>query len=550
MDGGFAYAIPERLDVKIGSLVRVPLGGRVVDGFVVGIELGEDSGLRQIKTIRGAGPVFTLALASVLRWAAAYYVAPLAVLLSRAAPPNLPGAELIAEVTSHPRPARVLLANPNRDPWWELVVEDGGGLVVVATETEANRYEVPLRRMLGDRLVTAVADRGDRALTDAWNRAASVGGTVLLGTPRTSLWPIAGLTTLVAVEEGRRAMKDRQTPTLAVREILRRRSQLEGGSAVFVGPTPSLEAIAMGAQTVKAGSGNRVWPLVEVVERNGEMSGLFTITALAALKAVAASGGRAFVYCHRRGYAPAVRCVRCHTVRRCPVCGSRPDRGTNCPRCGAELGSCVQCGSNRFEALGAGIGRVAEEIRKRLGEVVAQPPATGQILVGSEADLAAAESVDLAVAVDADGLILGPTYRSAEDALRILARLACLVKAGSGHRLLVQTSLPDHPVITALKNGHPLNFLQAELASREKLGYPPAGELLIIEVRNADPPRDELTAALSGNEVLGPAESARGLRWLVQGTDLTAAKQRLRPVIQRWRDGGATVRIDVDPIDL
>jgi hypothetical protein len=36
----------------------------------------------------------------------------------------------------------------------------------------------------------------------------------------------------------------------------------------------------------------------------------------------------------------------------------------------------------------------------------------------------------------------------------------------------------------------------------------------------------------------------------VQGRDLAPFREAARPLVQRWRDAGATVRIDVDPIDL
>nr|MDJ0925024.1 hypothetical protein [Acidimicrobiia bacterium] len=88
VDDGFAYAIPDDMkDVKVGSLVRVPLGSRRVRGFVVSIRPGDASELKPIISISGDMPVFDDNLLQVLRWAALHYVAPLAVLLGRSAPP-------------------------------------------------------------------------------------------------------------------------------------------------------------------------------------------------------------------------------------------------------------------------------------------------------------------------------------------------------------------------------------------------------------------------------------------------------------------------------
>jgi primosomal protein N' (replication factor Y) len=185
--------------------------------------------------------------------------------------------------------------------------------------------------------------------------------------------------------------------------------------------------------------------------------------------------------------------------------------------------------------------------------MVEPAPAAAPVVVGSEADLASLDPVGLAVAVDADGLILGSHFRAAEEALRVLARLAGRVASGSGHRTIVQTSLPTHPVIDALRKGDPLPFLEQELAERQRMGFPPSGDLVIVEMRGTAPVGVEadLDKAADRAMVLGPAPRREGSRrWLIQGRDLTDFRNNLRPLVQKWRDAGATVRIDSDPLEL
>jgi primosomal protein N' (replication factor Y) len=157
------------------------------------------------------------------------------------------------------------------------------------------------------------------------------------------------------------------------------------------------------------------------------------------------------------------------------------------------------------------------------------------------------------VAVDADGLLLGHNYRTSEEALRILARLAGAVEKGPGNRLIAQTSLPDAPLVTALRRGDPIPYLEGLLAERARLGFPPATEMLAVEARGQDDPSaiDQDLRHLDGGGavVLGPATVDRGFRWLLQGS-LGPVRAGLRPLVQRWRESGATVRIDADPIDL
>ena len=93
--------------------------------------------------------------------------------------------------------------------------------------------------------------------------------------------------------------------------------------------------------------------------------------------------------------------------------------------------------------------------------------------------------------------------------------------------------------------------LEQQLAERARLGLPPATEMLALEIRGAGEvkPFDDELRALDPPALLGPAQSAQGWRWLLQGT-LRPLKPELRPLVQKWRETGATVRIDADPIDL
>jgi primosomal protein N' (replication factor Y) len=117
----------------------------------------------------------------------------------------------------------------------------------------------------------------------------------------------------------------------------------------------------------------------------------------------------------------------------------------------------------------------------------------------------------------------------------------------------LQTYLPDHPVIIALRKGDPLPFLDAEMEQRRRFGFPPAGELLVVEARGNLPDGSDtwIKEAAAGTTVMGPVTRNNGaVRWLLQGSDLTKARHNLRGVVQKWRDSGVTVRIDADPLEL
>jgi primosomal protein N' (replication factor Y) (superfamily II helicase) len=203
----------------------------------------------------------------------------------------------------------------------------------------------------------------------------------------------------------------------------------------------------------------------------------------------------------------------------------------------------------RFEALGAGVPRVVDDLARVFGPAVGAAGSNRRITVGTERDLVGLEPVDLVAVVDPDVWILAPNYRADEDALRILVRAVLAAKPGRGRRAVVQTSIPDHPVFNALRSGDPIPFMAGVVDRREETGFPPVGELIALET-DAPDAHAILADAVSGADLLGPAREGDRDRWLIQGPDLARTRLRLRAAVGRLRDGGFRVRVDADPIDL
>lgn len=559
-------------------MVRVPLGGRTVRGFVTArAAVTPGRPLRPIAAFSGDRSVFDKDVLETVRWAAIHYVAPLAVMLGRCAPPNLPRAVASSPLPPVPSVAAppgysatsafpaALIAGRRPRPQYLVAGRDidrlvaslaapllaaGRSVMVVGpTVQEVVDLAATLAERFGDRVVIATSALTAAEQTGAWSRAAAEEGLLLIGTREIAFWPVAGFGMAIIVDEGRRAMKAPQTPTVHVREVLRRRSTVERFGLAMIGPVPSSEALAAGVEVY--GPPGRVWPLVEIADRRDEPpgGGIVMDRTRAAIAGIVRRRGRVFVLVHRRGYAPAFRCVRCREVRRCATCGSLIDRSGACRRCGAAQATCQACGGRRFEPLGAGIGRVVDDLGRSLHGDVGTTESDRPVVVGTERDLVGLEPVDLAVSLDADALVLAPNYRAREDALRLLARLALSVRAGRGRRCLVQTAMPDEPVIETLRSGRPLPFQRAVVREREDRGFPPVGEMIAVETSGAGDGID--MAALAPNAtVLGPAATDTGQRWLIQGSELRDVRIRLRTVVQDLRDRGVTVRIDADPLDL
>lgn len=476
--------------------------------------------LKDLAGISGEESVFGVDLLETLEWAANHYVAPLSVLLSKVTPPNLPGkAELVGRIPrrrpdkGHPleelaswaasgrrRPSQAIVGVWQRLDWLAafgpLIAAGRSALIVAASAAEVDLIAGAARPIYGESLVS-VGGEDDAVITTAWDSAQRA-GSLVVGTPRTATWQIADLGLVVVLEEGRRAMKERQTPTLHVRDVIRRRSLVEGFSTVFFGPTPSVEVLATGAEVSRVG--NRAWPLVEIVDRSEEPpgSGLISDNVRAALRAVSGRGDRCFVFTFRKM-----------------------------------------------------VEQTVQEINARLGApVAAGHPDERLITVGTERDLAGIANLGLTVAANVDGMLMVPGYRSSEEALRQLARLANALAPGSRHRMMAQVMDPTSLIVETLRRGDPIPYLEQVLVERGRSGLPPSTEMLAIEIRDRVPEEaDKTVRSLSSVDVVGPLALENGKRWLVEGR-LAKARSELREIVGRWREAGATVRIDADPIDL
>lgn len=575
VDDGFWYTVPDHLgsDIALGRIVRVPLSGRRVRGWVVEVADQREGNLKDVGAISGSAPVFDESLLRGLIWAARHYVAPVSTLLARATPPNLPRSipeaqplpavqpvpHAITEVVERSAqgrsvPVTALVANWHRLEWIPAlapVLQSGGSVIVVAASAaEVERLGQAAGAVWGE---TAVTISGDDDATDtaAWEGAQSR-PRLVIGTPKTAAWRLEGISMAIVLEESRRAMKDRQTPTIHVRDLMRTRSRLEGFNLVFYGPTPGVELLAEGAEVIQPG--NRAWSLVEVVDRSqeGPGSGFLAARTIAAISATAEAGNRVFVFTHRRLGAASLRCTKCRTLRQCARCGTRLGRVAVCPRCGEPAGNCVNCGASEFEEMGTVPERLVVEINRTVGRGMAGiHPADTPVTVGTERDLASVDEVTLAVAADVDGILMGIGFRTSEEALRQLARLASVVSPKRGSRMMLQTNHPDTPLVATMRRGDPIPYLERVLVERARDGAPPSNEMIAVEVRGEVPETvtSDLAGLGTGAAILGPMQIEDGLRWLLTGK-LGKTRLDLRKIVGRWRDKGATVRVDVDPIDV
>jgi primosomal protein N' (replication factor Y) len=252
------------------------------------------------------------------------------------------------------------------------------------------------------------------------------------------------------------------------------------------------------------------WALLYVADRRraDPRAGLYSDELVQVLRTEAR---RVVCVLNRKGRAVLLDCAACGEVARCEHCDSAVRlvaAELRCARCGqARPVVCAACGSDSLRSLRVGVSRAREQLEalagRPVGEVVAGEadlPAAG-VLVGTEtvlyrqSELRRGSGVGAVAFLDFDQELLAPRYRAGEQALTLLARASRLVGGRESHaRVLVQTRMPEHPVIEAAVMADPGRLTAAEDPVRRAAHLPPYAALALL----SGPGAPAMAASLKG----------------------------------------------------
>jgi len=560
VDRAFDYSVPDALNatVRAGMIVRVPLHGRRVRGWVIDDDVEPEpaaGGLLDVLAVVSAGPPPDVVELSA--WVARRWAGPRVAVLRSASPPN----NVAVAGGAEPQPGgsgpegaseRVLRRPPlldRRAQVAELCPPSGSTIVCVADAGRARALAAFLSSG-GREIALLHSFESDAARTEGWRRA-SRGNCVVVGGRVAALAPVPDLRAAVVVDDQDEALQEERSPTWHARDVLRERAARAGVPFTVSAPAPSVEAIvaAGGPGSVEAPPPDVEtggWPRVQVVDRRDEPPGAGLLSDALATALHRASGPAVCVL-NRRGRYRLLVCASCaHLLR-----WDRPnERPLVCP----------ECGGTKLRVLRTGVTRVREELEALVpgARVVDVDSATADvpaadIVVGTEAVLHRSgvrrRRPALVAYLDLDQELLAPRYRAAAQAHWLLTRGAQLLAGRPRPEtlLLLQTRIPDHVAVRALARGEPALVVEAEIEYRRTLAYPPFGALAEL-AGTAEPlsaAAEELRALdvqAAGVQVFGPTDD----RALVHAGDWDSLASALARALRVGRAIGR-VRAVVDP---
>ena len=254
----FDYVVPDAFAplVRVGTIVRVPLHGRRVRGWVVADDVTSETNERllEVQAVASDGP--PAEVVDLADWIAWRWSGPKIAVLRSSSPPNrvaptkqVEPAWIAGRRDPSVTPVRrnLVVRRPPLLDRRELVASmcagDGSTLVAVADGSRARSLAQYLRRA-GRDVALVHSDESDAARTDAWRRAAR-GGCVVVGGRTAALAPVPDLAAAFVVDDADEALQEERSPTWHARDVLYERARRADASWAVVSPAPTIEAFSL-----------------------------------------------------------------------------------------------------------------------------------------------------------------------------------------------------------------------------------------------------------------------------------------------------------------
>lgn len=441
---------------------------------------------------------------------------------------------------------------------------------------------------------------------ESWRAIAQGKAKVVVGARSALFLPFRNLKLIIVDEEHEGSYKQEDGVIYQARDMAVARAMRQEIPIILASATPSLETTVnieherYHAIQLPARHGGAQLPDVKRIDMRANKPGPQCWISEPLEKAVAATleaKQQAMLFLNRRGYAPLTLCRACGYRFGCPHCSAwlvehqHPPR-LQCHHCDFRTPipeHCPECGEIAEDALvacGPGVERVAAEAQKlfpdaRIAQMTSDVLASSEeaerlihavtageidLLIGTQMMAKGHHFPNLALVgvVDADMGLAGGDLRAGERCWQLLHQLAGRAgRAETPGQVLLQTYLPDHPVMRALEAHDRDGFLELEKSQRLSAKMPPFGKLAAIILEGPKEPivmdfaRKIARSAPARADIrcIGPAPAPLAIlrgkyryRLLVKAERVT----KLQDVLREWLTplkppSSVKMKIDIDP---
>lgn len=568
LDRLFDYALPADLgDVAPGVRIKAPLrtAGRVIDGFIVEIDVEPDAGrtLSEIESVVSPTVVMPDRLYRLARRAADRAAGSASDILRLAIPKRqvrvekswrAPASAPVPDETALARARdaiaaydglEALLTDSGRGaveaipvaqddtPSWALLLASAAALqladgrssvLVVPDYRDQDVLLAALAELVHeDAVVRHDARQANPDRYRAFLRTLDDAPCVVVGN-RSAVYSPARAGLVAIWDDGDPLLAEPLAPYVHARDAALLRQEEEGSALLLVGHTRSTDAerLVVHGWLQDITAMRRVTPQVRLsTPQELEQTGQRVPSSAFATARAAIVDGPVLVQVARPGFAPTLVCAGCRAPSRCTHCGGplgahRRGAVPVCGWCGRSAHSwhCPECSSDKVRLASSGTERTADELGRAFPGVrvivsdgahpLQQVDAKPALVVATRgAEPAAAGGYRAVILLDGARMLQAPDLRIGESCLRWWSNAASLAAPGAPIHLVGVNG----PVARAFATWSPAAYARSELEARLPLRMPPTARVAQIEglpasVRTALEALTEI--GITGEAVLGP----------------------------------------------
>lgn len=378
-----------------------------------------------------------------------------------------------------------------------------------------------LKSTFGSRLAVQHSALNNTERLLQWRMIQQRNADIVVGTRSAIFSPLQNIGLIIIDEEQEHTYQSESAPRYDAHDVAKKRAAMEKSLLVFASATPLTETYHAAESgkyrllTLTQRYGGRPLPQVDFIDMRAEMAAgnpREVSTRMAReLQENLENGEQSILLLNRRGYHTVGMCVTCGHVLKCPNCSvplvyHKPQQALMCHHCGHTVRPlpqlCPECGG-KLNYSGFGTQRVEEELSQLLpGARILRmdQDSTGQknahetmlaqfgrqeydILLGTQVVAKGLdfEKVTLVGVLGIDSLLFGQGFRAYESVFSLVTQVIGRGgRAALPGRALIQTTVPNHPVLQLAAEQDYEAFYREEIAFRKFGLYPPYCSFCIV----------------------------------------------------------------------
>lgn len=466
-----------------------------------------------------------------------------------------------------------------------------------------------IRKRIDAPLTVLHSGLSNKQRKDHWLFAQSGQAKVVIGTRSAVFAPIPNLGLIVVDEEHDPAFKQQEQMRYHARDLAILRAHQANIPVVLGSATPASETLANLQRghyqllPLNHRATGQDLPQIKAIDLRAQSLRDYLSQALInRIKYHVDNGHQAMVFLNRRGVAPVLLCHECGWSADCPRCDTRMTlhrgqyrdvlRCHHCDNSRRAPQQCESCNSGNLISAGAGTAGLEETLSKIFPDKtilrVDRDNTKNSKALNAALETAAAGKADILVGtqmlakghhfpkltlvgiVDADAGLYSSDYRAPERLAQQVIQVAGRAGREAPGEVLIQTHMPEHPLLQALlKDGYDSAISQL-LEERKQMDLPPYSFMALVRISHPYSDRAEAFARViaglcqqidPSSTVLGPISAPmprKANRWRFQVLIQTASRsqrsallQQLVPAADQHKlASGVRWSVDVDPLDL